>query len=247
MNQRELFYVVPGSGDVFAEHYRRVLAAAASPGTTLSVTGVEMPEDQRDGALLPALPYYYGALFRTLKALDEKGAGGAIIGCSADPGLEDAKEFCRMPVVGPLESALTIARLHRWRVAVVVPGTPGECRQYRRLARQYGFDEVIATIEAVSLGYPGDAEMAAWGRDDPMRLREELLGCHAGFVEHRLGPLAVDLLSRSDANAVFLGCTLWTGMGPAAEERLGVPVIDPGLGALHLVEALAASRQQEPA
>lgn len=240
MSQREIAYVVPGTGDVFASYYQRVLSAAAAADTTVTVAGVDMPPDQRDSPLLPELPYYYGELFRVLRALDEKGTGGAIIGCSADPGLEDAKSFCHMPVVGPLESALTVGRLHRWRVGIVVPGTAHEVRQYRALARRYGLDDVIATVEPVELDYPGEADMAAWNAREPERLRDTILDCHRSFVDDRLAGVAERVFQRSDADALYLGCTLWTGMAPAAQQRLDVPVIDPGFSALHLVEALAA-------
>ena len=246
MSKRDITYVMPGTGTAFEAHYRSALTSAASADTTVNVTGVDMPADQRASPLLPDLPFYYGRMFRTLKALDDQGASGAIIGCSVDPGLEEAKDFCRMPVVGPLESALTVAQLHRWRIGMIVPGTMHEYRQYQDLARRYGLADVVAAIEVVDLDYPPLSEMSTWSQSDPSRLSEEVLGCHATFIDDRLPGVTERILDRSDTQAIYLGCTLWTGMAAHAEELIDLPVIDPGLSALWLVEALASRHPMFP-
>ena len=239
MSQRRIAYVIPGNSELFRQHYQTVLSRGAAPDTVVEIVGIDMPDDQADAPLLPEMPFYFGSLFRAMSELQEAGTDGAIIGCSADPGLEVAKSFCPFPVVGPLEAALTFAQLRRWHVGIVVPGTARESREYRQLARHYDLDHVVETIEPVDLGYPDQTDIVKWHRDDPQRLREALLECHGGFLEGPLDAVVDRMLARSDMNAVYLGCTLWSGMAPLAERRLALPVIDPGYSALWLVESLA--------
>jgi allantoin racemase len=243
LNARRIVYITPGGTDPFAEHYRGMLAAAASPGTDVSCFHLNLDEEP-DSPFLPEVPTYYGELFRRIKEFEGEGYDAAIIGCSADPGLLDARRMARIPVTAPLEANLRIADMLGKRLAIFVPGDVGERTQYETLARLYGLDHVVAWVRHVDLGYPPAAELAALMATDGARLLEVVLACHSTFLDEQLPALAERAIEDHGAEALYFGCTLWTGMVAGLAKSLGITVLDPGIGALRAAEFLADTLSQ---
>lgn len=243
MRTRRIVYITPGGVDPFREHYRETLTAAASAGTEISCVHLDL-EEEPTSPFLPELPTYYGELFRTIKRLEDQRYDAAIIGCSADPGLLDARRMAGMPVTAPLEANLRIADMLGTPVAVFVPGQAGERTLYETLARLYCLDHVVAWIKPVDLGYPPDDELAVLMATGRERLLDVVLGCHRAFLDEQLPALAERAIEEHGAQALYFGCTLWTGMVGGLAESLGVSVLDPGIGALRSAELLADSVSQ---
>lgn len=238
MPRKQIGYITPGGVDPFAEHYRSTFAEAALPGTEVVCLHLDIDDEARS-PFLPDLPFYYGELFRTIKRLEDEGYDGVIIGCSADPGLIDARRMVRMPVTAPLEANLRIADMLGVRVAVFVPGDIAEQTQYETLARFYRLDHTLAWIAPVDLGYPPEDDLARLMAGDRQRLLEIVLDCHRAFLDEQLPELAEAAVDEHGAEALYFGCTLWTGMVADLADSIGVPVLDPGIGALRAAEFLA--------
>jgi allantoin racemase len=250
-----ILYIDPGNTDIFNSHIEEVLNGAASVGTRVDVVSLLEPGEP-ESPFLPAMPFYHGALFRRIKQAEGEGYDGVIIGCSADPGLQEAKRMVSIPVTGPLEANLHLAAMLRARVTLMLPAGVEARTRYWDLARVYGLEKKVASIVSVDLHYPPQEECLRMMREEPGRLLELILEDHKGEVEGRVAEQARAAIVEDGAQAILLGCTFWTGMagilaGALAgmadpmdsrfAEALRVPVLDPGIGALRVIEALAAT------
>jgi allantoin racemase len=194
-----------------------------------------------EGPFLPRLPFYQGVLFETLKRAEDDGYDAAVIGCSGDPGLFEARRMLTIPVTAPLEASLHLAATLRPRVAILVADGWDAHVLYRDLARFYGLEHHIAEILTVPMEYPDAGRLERLMQTDPAE------GCRIVIERHRAvldGPalrLARGAVERG-AGVVYAGCTLWTGMLDPFREALGVPVIDPGQAAVVMAAAAARIR-----
>jgi len=232
-----------------------VLNRAASPGTQVDVTYLPQPGEPA-APFLPAVPFFHGPLFRRIKRAEEEGYDGVIIGCAADPGLSEAKRLVSIPVTAPLEANLHLATMLRARVTVMLPAGAEARTRYWDMARAHGLDHKIASIVSVDLHYPPQDECIRMMHEEPEQLLKLILEDHRQELRGRIAEQARRAILEDGAQAIFLGCTLWTGMaGILAEalegtadplddrfaETLKVPVLDPGIGTLRVIEALAAT------
>mgnify|MGYP001813697301 CR=1 FL=1 len=251
-----ILLINPVNSDLFVEHRKQVLNQAASPGTQVDVTCLPQAGEPAS-PFLPAVPFYHGALFRRIKKAEEEGYDGVIVGCSADPGLLEAKRMVSIPVTGPLEANLHLAAMLRARVTILLPAGVEARTRYWDLARAYGLEHKIASIISVDLHYPPQEECLRLMEEEPQRLLEVILEDHKEQLEGPIAEQARRAVEEDGAQAIFLGCTFWTGMAGILaralggvgdplddrfSERLQVPVLDPGIGALRVMEALVATR-----
>jgi Asp/Glu/hydantoin racemase len=223
-------YVNPvGSGDLDA-HFEEQLAGCAGDDVEVVAGHLELPHAP-DDPFLPRQPFYQGILFEALKGAEDEGFDGAVIGCSGDPGLLEARRFLRMPVSAPLEAALHLSASLHQRVAILVADGFEAHVLYRDLARYYGLGHVIGEILTVPMEYPD------------LALPALVLARHEAVLAGPALELARGALERG-AGVVYAGCTLWTGemLGPFRRE-LGVPVIDPGQAAVLMAAAAARARR----
>ena len=239
MKHRKIVYISPGSLGLYDQHYQEVLNKSASPNTEIDTIHLSMVEQDKSPFLSP-YPFYHSELFRAIVDAEKNGYHAAIIGCSADPGLTEARRMASIPVTAPLEANLHLAAMMGMkRVSILVPGTRDESILYTDLARSYALDHVIASITPVDLHYPNSQDSARMILKEPDRLRNIILECHRSALEGDVLELAKKVIREDGASCIYFGCTLWTGMLETLAETLGVPVLDPGLGALRLAEILA--------
>jgi allantoin racemase len=238
MRERRIIYISPGGSGLYDDHYQQVLSEAVLPGTRVDCVHLPL-EEEADSPFLSPYPFYHSELFRTIKGAEDDGYQAAIIGCSADPGLLEARRMVDMPVTGPLEANLHLASMLRKRVAILVPGTDEESRLYWDLATSYGLARPIAEIVPLDLHYPPAEELARVMREDPQQVKETVLRCHRDILDSELPAIAREVMKRSGAGAIYCGCTLWTGMLEPVARALGVPVLDAGIGALRMAEVMA--------
>ena len=93
-------------------------------------------------------------------------------------------------------------------------------------------------------------------REEPQKLLQLILEDHEEQLRGPIAEQARRAIVEDGAQAIFLGCTYWTGMaGILAEslrnaadplddrfaETLRVPVLDPGIDTLRVMETLAAT------
>src|SRR6202035_3878689 len=80
-----------------------------------------------------------------LQKADSNGASAGIVGCFSDPAIDAIRETVKMPVVGPGQSAVTLALQLGDRYAVLTPLESGRKRTIPRL-RALGLSERLASV-----------------------------------------------------------------------------------------------------
>jgi allantoin racemase len=176
-----------------------------SPGTTV--------ESQYFGSDVPNLEYEFYSriathnIIRSVMQAEQDGFDAAVIGCFADPGLKEARELVRIPVIGVAEASLHLACvLSAGRFSVVVPRRK-HIPKFADNARIYGVESRIASWRSLDL-----AVSELW---DPKPTEAAIL---------REARAAID---GDGAEVVCLGCTAMVGQAARIQEQLGVPVLDP--------------------
>jgi Asp/Glu/hydantoin racemase len=234
-------YVNPvGTGEL-DDYFEEQLSGVAGEDVEVEVCHLELGRVP-EGPFLPRLPFYQGILFETLKQAEDDGFDGAVIGCSGDPGLFEARRMLRMPVTAPLESALHLAAVLHPRLAILVADGFEAHVLYEDLARNYGLNHLVSEILTVPMEYPDAERLRRLMSEDPSA------GCRLVVERHRtvLSDAALELargaLDRG-AGVIYAGCTLWTGeMLEAFRAELQAPVIDPGQAAVVMAVAAARAR-----
>ncbi|MBX4941575.1 aspartate/glutamate racemase family protein [Rhizobium binae] len=191
-------------------------AVAASGTEIIAATSRMGPvsiEGHYDGAL--ALP----GLLAELKERQATGYDAAVIACFDDTGLEAARSFADVPILGLCESAVATAGFLAQRFTVVT--TLERSRVLiDNLLRRYGMGERVkvraSDIPVLELE---DAASGAIGK-----LRAE--------IERALG--------EDGAEAIVLGCAGMTDLARQLQAIYGVPVIDGVSAAVKQAEALVS-------
>jgi allantoin racemase len=222
-----LVYLIPGPmsrgplGPGELARRQAVLQRAAFPGTAVEVRDVPEGPASIESAYEEYLAVP-GAL-HGLQALEREGVDGAIVGCFGDPGVDAAREVCRMPVVGPGEAAMLLAASlgHRFAIVTVLDAI---VQPLRRLAWSVGVLDKLAAVRAIGV---------------PVLELYRDLDATAG----RIAEVGKRTIEEDRADTVILGC-----MTMAFAERhrelaagLGVPVVSPAHAALKLAEALVGA------
>lgn len=244
----KILYVNPEETGIWNDYFQDILSRAARPETEVVVKHLPLGEQlmsqvsiARTGSTYP--PYItlaQGEMYRQLMQAEAEGFAAAIIGCSADPGLDMAKRTVSIPVTAPLEAGLYLAAMLRQRVAVLIPAGFSQAHTlYQDLAHAYGQERRIAWMGYVDVDYPPDEELQALMNEAPDQARQVILDCHRQSLEREVLRLAQQAIREHGAGAIYCGCTFWTGMLDPLAEALGVPVLDPGIGPLRVAEILA--------
>ena len=89
-----------------------------------------------------ALP---GLLHLAINAQSE-GASAIVIDCMLDPGLFEIRKHVRIPVFGPLQTALTFAHMHGKKAAML---DICDTDDFRTLATRYGMSNVLVSVQSI--------------------------------------------------------------------------------------------------
>jgi allantoin racemase len=143
-----------------------------------------------------------------------------LIGCFGDPGLAAARTVARIPIIGPGEASLLLARLggRTFGITTILASDVPELRVY---VSALGLDERCAGIEAI--GVPAESVYADLGR-----------------TSEALSAAASRLVERG-AQVIVLGCMSF-GFYPFARElraAIGLDVIDPLRASIAALQAAA--------
>lgn len=174
--------------------------------------------------------HYYEALIgpdllRTIKAYEDKGYDGAVIGCFNDPFLTEAREITeKMVVAAPEESALHIASTLGHKFSILV-GREKSIPVMEENAYRYGFKDKLASFRSLDLGVL-----------DFQRDQKE--------TEKRLFSTAARAVKEDGAEVLVLGCTIQFGFYQKLQAELNVPVIDAVLASFKYAEFLIELRER---
>ncbi|MGO4353475.1 aspartate/glutamate racemase family protein [Rhizobium sp. RAF36] len=191
-------------------------AVAASGTEIIAATSRMGPvsiEGHYDGAI--ALP----GLLAELSDRRAEGYDAAIIACFDDTGLEAARSFCDVPVLGLCESAVATAGFLAQRFTVVT--TLERSRVLiDNLVRRYGM---------------GDRAKVRASDIPVLELENEASGA--------IGKLRAEIeraLAEDGAEAIVLGCAGMTDLARELQAHYGVPVVDGVAAAVKQAEALVS-------
>jgi len=192
---------------------RAVAAAGTEIISATSRMGPVSIEGHYDGAM--ALP----GLLAELKDRQAEGYDAAIIACFDDTGLEAARSFCDVPVLGLCESAVATAGFLAQRFTVVT--TLERSRVLiDNLVRRYGM---------------GDRAKVRASDIPVLELENEASGA--------IGKLRAEIeraLVEDGAEAIVLGCAGMTDLARELQAHYGVPVVDGVAAAVKQAEALVS-------
>ncbi len=192
------------------EAARSVAGAATEIVAITSPMGPASIEGYYDEAF--AVP----GLITAIGAGQRDGAAAAIVACFDDTGLDAARAFAAIPVVGICEAALVTAGQLAKRIAVVTT-LARSVAPIEELVRRYGYGERVR-VTACDIAV---LELEAPGSDARTRLEAEIAR-------------AVD----GGAEAVVLGCAGMADLARALSARFGCPVVDGVAAAVKQAEAL---------
>jgi allantoin racemase len=212
-----LLLVNPNTTASMTEKAAVAARAVAAAGTQIiaatSRMGPPSIEGYYDGAL--AVP----GLLSELKERRAEGYDAAIISCFDDTGLEAARAFSDVPVLGLCESAVVTAGLLAQRFTVVT--TLERSRVLiDNLVRHYGMG-ARAKVRASDIAVL-ELEDGASGAIDKLRAEIERA------------------LDEDGAEAIVLGCAGMADLARKLQEIYGVPVIDGVAAAVKQAEALVS-------
>jgi allantoin racemase len=190
--------------------------AVAGPGTTVTAVTPDMGpasiESHYDEAL--AVP---GVLAAVAEG-ERLGAGGHVIACFGDPGLDAARELAVGPVAGIAEAAMRTAT-YLGRSYSVVTTLPRTVPGIWDLTRRYGPAGACRGVHA--------CDLPALALDGP----------EARAV---IAKQCVTARDADGCDVIVLGCAGMTGLAAELTTELGLPVVDGVTAAVKMVEALVA-------
>ncbi|MGO6998959.1 aspartate/glutamate racemase family protein [Rhizobium leguminosarum] len=212
-----ILIVNPNTTASMTEKAATAARAAAASGTEIiaatSRMGPVSIEGHYDGAL--AIP----GLLAELRERQGVGYDAAVIACFDDTGLEAARTFADVPILGLCESAVVTAGFLAQRFTVVT--TLERSRVLiDNLVRRYGMgDRAKVRASDIPVLELEDAASGAIGK-----LRAE--------IERAL--------LEDGAEAIVLGCAGMTDLARELQEIYGVPVVDGVAAAVKQAEALVS-------
>ncbi|KQV28382.1 Asp/Glu/hydantoin racemase [Rhizobium sp. Root1203] len=192
---------------------RAVAAAGTDIIPATSRMGPASIEGHYDGAL--AIP----GLLSELRERVAAGYDAAVVACFDDTGLEAARSFADVPVLGLCESAIATAGFLAQRFTVVT--TLERSRVLiENLVRRYGMGERAkvraSDIPVLELDDPASGAIATLRAEIERALRED------------------------GAEAIVLGCAGMTDLARELQAIYGVPVVDGVTAAVKQAEALVS-------
>jgi len=208
---------LPAEGSALEE-----LLPVAAPGTEISEVSLDKGPASIESTYESALAAI--GVVEKIREAEQEGVNAVVANCMDDPGVEAAREVVSMPVVGPAETSMHVAAMlgHRFSVLAVLEADE---RAFFDHATKAGLASRLASVRAIDIPV-----LELGDRDRTVK----------ALVEQ-----SVRAVEEDGAHILIFGCTGMAGMAGAVEEGLrqqgiaDVPVIDPGLLAFKMAEALA--------
>lgn len=244
MSGQGILFIDPTANDAYVENTLSVANRAAPDRVTVRSLAGQVPQT----AYLPSLEILLSPLLSAVKQAEWDGFDGVVIGCSGDPGLQQAKVVVRIPVTGPFEAAAHTASAFG-RFAVLYLKTASTAGEYHpddanwvyELARSYGVLDRLAAALPVEVVHPSPEETERLLATGPNALRDAVLAnMKDGLVNHGVRQ-ALRAFDEYQAQAIFCACTLWGGMLERVAREVPVPVLDAVATPVAYVNALITS------
>jgi len=211
--------IVPVSTDQWNNLIREAYEAYKDPDTEITIVNIKRgPEsiEQRYDETWAAL----STLLEAEKA-EKEGYDAVIDYCFGDPALESIKEALNIPVVGLNEPSIHLASILGRKFSIIGVGgkrIEGSGRIVDKVMH-YGLGNRLASVRRVDVRV--------------LDIRKEF-----DKVVEALAEEGRNAIEEDGADVLILGCGSLLNIAEILQQRLGVPVIDPGLVALKVAEDL---------
>jgi len=166
-----------------------------------------------------------GTIARIIEA-ERQGADAVVIDCMGDPGLFGARECVKIPVLGPMQTAMSLAAMmgHKFSVVTVLSRIRP---MIETQAAVYGMRDKLASARSVDIPV--------------LELEKDLAATKKALVAE-----ARKAVVKDGASVIIFGCTGMLGCAEAVHDGLlrhglDVPVIDPVPTTVNVATALVRS------
>lgn len=234
MTLKRILYVQPSATDRFDNMVQESLDRYTSPGYEAVV------RDIKYGGDVPSCKYYACVsvpyIIEEILKGEKNGYSGAIVGCFGDPGIDEAREVVRIPVVGIGAAACHIACLLGDEISIVTTGARIQhkslklsekhhhefYKDIRRKLQVQGLLDRVVSIRTYMSSIDGSVASVDEGITDVNALLEQ-------------GRKAIE---EDGADVLVLGCALMMGVADKLQDDLGIPVVDSTWAAVKVTEML---------
>ena len=207
----------------------RLLGEAARPDTKIDV---RFPEEHLGGRGVGSCGFNVNYI-ECLKQVEKDGFDAVVMGCFADPGLNEARQVLHIPVLGPAESAMLCAHLLGGSYAVIAYPAPGTRYAMEKRIDGYGFRNKAIVNPVRFMAFP-ERDLWAIGKGmDPTPMVESFREAAKKAIE-------------DGAEVLIPGCTA-TSLIHNRISQLGdipVPVLNPPQCGLKMAELLVDLKEK---
>ncbi len=156
---------------------------------------------------------------QVIRDAEKDGLDAAVIGCFYDPGLREARELVRMPVIAPAEACMHIASTLGHKFSIIV-GRRKWIPKMEDNVYMYGLEKKLASFRVINFTVP---QMG----DEPEKLQKAV------------AREATAAVKEDGAEVIVLGCTMESGFMRKLMRKLKVPVLDAVIVTWKYAEVMA--------
>ncbi len=160
-----------------------------------------------------------GPMLELMRQADEDGFEGAVIGCFYDGGLREARELCRMPIVGMAEASMAVAATMGHRMSIIV-GRRKWIPKMTDNAVLYGHERRLVSLRSVEMGIP------------------EVIADPDGFFDACIRE-ARAAVEQDGAEVVVMSEISTPAFWDRARSEVDFPIVDPGVACWKWAEMTA--------
>lgn len=162
---------------------------------------------------LPILLNRVDVVEQFLKA-EREDFDGAMVACSGDPGVPEARSTLSMPVVGPMEAALHLAATYGFKLGIVTVADRSWSEYCEAMTHAYGLGGRLAGVARISIP---SVEVFTTGFADPGPVAVEIERCARYLVDQGAGAIVIGSAGLS---------VMASAAGLAEVSDCGVPIFD---------------------
>lgn len=104
--------------------------------------------------------------------LERAGVDAVFVACSGDTGVAEARSLLSIPVVGPMEAAMSLALSYGWRFGIVTVEDPTWTSNLEQMVQAYGLSARYAGLRALETP---TSVVFTKGFEDPELVRQDIL------------------------------------------------------------------------
>ncbi|MDR3354430.1 MAG: aspartate/glutamate racemase family protein [Synergistaceae bacterium] len=213
-----LLIVNPFGVDTYDEPIAKTVKRVARPGTEIVV------RHMKRGLSFIRHAYFQMLLLpdvvETIYQAEREGFDGATVACAFDPGIKEAKEIVRIPVVGEAASAISIARMLGQKFAIITDAKRA-ISGITDLVRMNSMETGMVDLVAIDMKV-----------EDMERQKAD--------IRARICDIARELVDKG-ADSIVIGCSVlsaYTFGMDIPEDLKGIPFIDCNVAAVKTLEMM---------